>query len=294
MKKIIVWVLVVCLLLAGCRKAEPIIEETVAAWLEQFDLGVRYLQEDNYEAAILAFTAVIEIDDKNVDAYLYRAESYVKAADVLAEEDPEENKNKVHDYLDKAEADYDRVIELAPEREEEINRELEEIRERDEAYTEEPETPEQQQGEDLLLGTWKASAEYEGMTYFNEITFFEDGTVRTMDYDSSLYELLEWGAGYDPFMSDGTWNLVEQTENVYLIDLELVCDVEHLWGEMDENGNITQTSNAHVVIRMEINGNSAQLDHHSGDTFVLYHEYPYERQEMDLWSWLEAYRAAET
>ena len=87
---------------------------------------------------------------------------------------------------------------------------------------------------------------------------------------------------------------MEQTENVYLIELELVCDPEHFWGEMDENGNITQTNNAHSVIRMEISGDSAQLDHHSGDTSVLYFGYPYARQEMDLWNWLEAYRAAET
>lgn len=31
-------------------------------WQEQYDLGVRYLTEGNYEEAIIAFTAAIEID----------------------------------------------------------------------------------------------------------------------------------------------------------------------------------------------------------------------------------------
>ena len=33
-----------------------------ATWQEQYDLGVRYLTEGNYEEAIIAFTAAIEID----------------------------------------------------------------------------------------------------------------------------------------------------------------------------------------------------------------------------------------
>jgi len=48
----------------------------VPTWQEQYDLGVRYLSEGNYEEAIIAFTAAIEIDPNYTDTYLiniYRA-----------------------------------------------------------------------------------------------------------------------------------------------------------------------------------------------------------------------------
>ena len=44
--------------------------QTGPTWQEQYDLGIRYLSEGNYEEAIIAFTAAIEIDPKQVDAYL--------------------------------------------------------------------------------------------------------------------------------------------------------------------------------------------------------------------------------
>ena len=40
---------------------------------------MRYLNESNYEEAILAFTQAIEIDPKNVEGYLGRAEACVSA-----------------------------------------------------------------------------------------------------------------------------------------------------------------------------------------------------------------------
>ena len=43
---------------------------------EQLDLGDKYLSELNYEQAIAAYLAVIEIDPKNVDAYLGLADAY--------------------------------------------------------------------------------------------------------------------------------------------------------------------------------------------------------------------------
>ena len=38
-------------------------------WQEQYDLGVRYLSEGNYEEAIIAFTAAIEIDAQRPEGY---------------------------------------------------------------------------------------------------------------------------------------------------------------------------------------------------------------------------------
>lgn len=52
--------------------------EKALTWQEQYDLGVRYLSEGNYEEAIIAFTAAIEIDPKLPEAYLKAAETYVE------------------------------------------------------------------------------------------------------------------------------------------------------------------------------------------------------------------------
>ena len=45
-------------------------------WQEQYDLGLRYLSEGNYEEAIIAFTAAIEIDPKQALAYVGRGDAY--------------------------------------------------------------------------------------------------------------------------------------------------------------------------------------------------------------------------
>ena len=53
-------------------------------WQEQYDLGLRYLEEENYEEAVVAFTAAIEIDPKQADAYLDLADVYVLQGDYEA------------------------------------------------------------------------------------------------------------------------------------------------------------------------------------------------------------------
>lgn len=68
-------------------------------WQEQYDLGVRYLSEGNYEEAIIAFTAAIEIDPKQADAYIGRGDAYIGSGET------EEN-------LAAALADYQSVLEL--------------------------------------------------------------------------------------------------------------------------------------------------------------------------------------
>ena len=68
--------IILLLTLAACQKApevEPVDE--ALDWQTQYDLGVRYLSEGNYEEAILAFEAAIEIDPRNADAYLKLARS---------------------------------------------------------------------------------------------------------------------------------------------------------------------------------------------------------------------------
>ena len=51
---------------------------TQTTWQEQYDLGVRYLSEGNYEEAVIAFTAAIEIDPKRPEAYLRLADVYIE------------------------------------------------------------------------------------------------------------------------------------------------------------------------------------------------------------------------
>lgn len=48
------------------------------SWQDQYDLGIRLLNEGNYEDAILAFQAAIRIDPKNVNAYLSLAEVHMQ------------------------------------------------------------------------------------------------------------------------------------------------------------------------------------------------------------------------
>ena len=77
MKKIVTVCLLLALLLglAACGKSP---EEK---WQEQYELGMKYVSEGNYEEAVLAFTAAIEIDPKNVDAYMGLADIYENRQD---------------------------------------------------------------------------------------------------------------------------------------------------------------------------------------------------------------------
>ena len=70
-------------LLTACSE----MEESGATWQEQYDLGVKYLSEGNYEEAIVAFTAAIEIDPKRPEAYLKAAEAYEAMGDYEAAAD---------------------------------------------------------------------------------------------------------------------------------------------------------------------------------------------------------------
>lgn len=62
------------LILASCASK-------VSAWQEQYDLGVRYLEDGNYEEAVIAFTAAIEIDEKMSEAYIGLADAYIGMGD---------------------------------------------------------------------------------------------------------------------------------------------------------------------------------------------------------------------
>ena len=95
MKRLTSLILVLVLLISGCGQS------LAAQWQEQYDLGMRYLSEGNYQEAILAFTAAIEIDSNRAEAYVGRGDAYVASGET------EEN-------LAAAQADYERAIELDP------------------------------------------------------------------------------------------------------------------------------------------------------------------------------------
>lgn len=70
--------LVLALSTLACAK------EQVDEYQMQFDLGTRYLSDGNYEEAILAFRAAIEIEPKNAEAYLSLADVYLAMGDTAS------------------------------------------------------------------------------------------------------------------------------------------------------------------------------------------------------------------
>ncbi len=86
MKRVFSLILGVIFLVGLCACG---VGESVPTWQEQYDLGVRYLSEGNYEEAVIAFTAAIGIDPKRPEAYSGAADAYIglgdyeKAIDIL-------------------------------------------------------------------------------------------------------------------------------------------------------------------------------------------------------------------
>jgi len=96
MKKYMVWLLalILCLTLFACSKKvsnEATTQSAFMSWQEQYDLGIRLLNEGNYEEAILVFQTMIQINPKRSEGYQKLADAYVavgeyeKAASVLAD-----------------------------------------------------------------------------------------------------------------------------------------------------------------------------------------------------------------
>ena len=72
------------LLLTGLLLLSLIACGAKGAWQEQYDLGMRYLNEGNYQEAIIAFETAIKIDPKRPEAYLGAAEAYVGLGDYVS------------------------------------------------------------------------------------------------------------------------------------------------------------------------------------------------------------------
>lgn len=121
MKKRIISLLMAVLLLCGCGNKQ-------AKWQEQYDLGVRYLSEGDYEEAIIAFSAAIEIDPNNPDAYVQRGDAYVMAA--------KSEPDKAEKYLRLAKKDYKKAESLDDSLEEDMEEKLQELEELADTLTE--------------------------------------------------------------------------------------------------------------------------------------------------------------
>lgn len=108
MKRMTYIMLTLVLLLCSCGKPSTTGEgeNTAPTWQEQYDLGVRYLSEGNYEEAVIAFTAAIEIDPKQAPAITGRGDAYA----ALAEQ--ELDRSAALDLWEKAAADYEQALEL--------------------------------------------------------------------------------------------------------------------------------------------------------------------------------------
>ena len=88
MKKRLSMFLVCVLLLCACSSQQT-------KYQEQYDLGIKYLSEGNYEEAIIAFKQAIEIDAKQAAAYVGCGDSYVGlAGQVINDEQREAYYNK--------------------------------------------------------------------------------------------------------------------------------------------------------------------------------------------------------
>ena len=95
MKRVSLFTLIFMLFLftSACGKS------ALEKWQEQYDLGQQYLLEENYEEAIVAFTAAIEIEPNQAGAYIGRGNAYVLSGET-------------EEHLAQALADYQRVLEL--------------------------------------------------------------------------------------------------------------------------------------------------------------------------------------
>lgn len=79
--KLLSLLLILLGLLSACSApVEDVADEAAPTWQSQYDLGVRYLSDGNYEEAILRFTAAIEIDPKNAQTYKQRGNAYWELA----------------------------------------------------------------------------------------------------------------------------------------------------------------------------------------------------------------------
>lgn len=98
-RRLLIFCTLLVIMLAGCG------ENAQKSWQMHYDLGMQYLEDGDYEHAIVAFTAAIEIDPKQAVVYVARADTYVDYVKSDETIDHEE-------MFKQAIADYDKALEL--------------------------------------------------------------------------------------------------------------------------------------------------------------------------------------
>ena len=73
-KRMVSMLVIMVIIFGGFTACDKISQPT---WQEQYDLGMQYLEDGDYEQAIVAFTAAIEIDPKQAVVYVGRAQAYI-------------------------------------------------------------------------------------------------------------------------------------------------------------------------------------------------------------------------
>ena len=85
-KKLVLIILIAAVVIGGATAAVVAVmnkdSDDAPTWREQYNLGVRYLGSGNYEEAIIAFNAAIEINPKKADAYIGLADAYLGLGDI--------------------------------------------------------------------------------------------------------------------------------------------------------------------------------------------------------------------
>jgi len=56
--------------------------EVTPDWQHHYDIGMRFLSQGNYQEAVIAFRAAIEINPRQADAYIGLAEAYIGLGDI--------------------------------------------------------------------------------------------------------------------------------------------------------------------------------------------------------------------
>ena len=181
------------LMLCACKK-EP-------SWQEQYDLGMKYLNEGDYEEALTAFSAAIKIEPQQVEAYIGRADTYVQIAAQISEEgeaDVVADKN-----YELAEADYTKALELDEENEDAY------VKLTDLALARE----DFEEAEQLIqTGTEKTGSE-KLQEKQDEIRAKDEERLKTIFEENATDPLREFV--YDDFDADGTYEAFAITATEY-------------------------------------------------------------------------------
>jgi len=180
-------------------------------WQEQYDLGVKYLSELNYEEAVVAFNKAIEIDPKQAEAYVELARVYVA----------QENKDEAKKVLYKASKSVGADNEA-------LNKAFEEL---------EIEKPSEENSTANANSTNKGNPELANQSIRTD---YDDGSYYIVDYDEkgnrireTLYNTdggVDWVNDYD-----------EKGNIIRLTQYNADGSVYMVW-DYDENGNHIRTT----------------------------------------------------